>query len=488
MFLVHALAEMVRRSAVRRNSSRRWPTRRRRNRPLIMEGLEERTLLSYSFELIAATGGAYSALRFVPFLNSEGLVAFQADLRDGGEAVFRTGRHGRLTTIADTRGPLQAFVFAPVMNDDGTVSIGADLRAGYRGIFIGSGGKLTPIADTGPDSPFSTLPTPAAPIYPDRDTVSFRASLRSGGEGMFTGDGGRPTILYVSGGRFAGSFSVPAPIAGGSVAFSAALTKGGEGVFTGDGGPPTTIADTSDGAYSAFSPGGMTDAGTVAFRATRSKGGQAILTGYGESLTWIADTDGPYSSFGVGPGINNAGTVVFLANLDAGGSGLFTGPDPVANKIIASGDPLFGSTLTTFLGRAFPPRGLNDEGQLVFIANLADGRRVVVVAEPDGAAGSRPLPSGDLAALLIWDLQLVSSLPVGTPRELRSAGEDTPAHPDRSLLEAVTLSSVRPDQSGRPPTALSHSARGTVLELVLTEDAVGSLDATLRSDLALAAL
>ncbi len=38
--------------------------------------------------------------------------------------------------------------------------------------------------------------------------------------------------------------------------------------------------------------------------------------------------------------------VVFLADLDDGGKGIFTGPDPISDKVIAIGDPLFGSTVT----------------------------------------------------------------------------------------------------------------------------------------------
>jgi hypothetical protein len=63
----------------------------------------------------------------------------------------------------------------------------------------------------------------------------------------------------------------------------------------------------------------------------------------------ISDTSGPFAgSPGQNPIINNNGTVVFFAMLDTGEIGLFTGPDPVADRVIATGDPLLGSIVVDF--------------------------------------------------------------------------------------------------------------------------------------------
>ena len=88
-------------------------------------------------------------------------------------------------------------------------------------------------------------------------------------------------------------------------------------------------------------------------------------------MTLIADTSGPFSDFldAYFPGINKANQVAFVATLRAGGSGIFTGPDPLADKVIATGDPLLGSTVVR-LGFF---RGLNDAGQIAFWATLANG-------------------------------------------------------------------------------------------------------------------
>jgi arylsulfate sulfotransferase len=363
-----------------------YPRRSPRARPLVIEALEARTLLSYSFTLIADNGpqSPYSVVNNAP-INDQGMVPFRADLRSGGAGIFTRGMDGSLGIIAITSDLVRTFPFGLSISDGGTVSFGADLRDGVRAIFTGSGQELTRLVDTGPDSPFSDLLPPAATIN-NASTVAFRATLMSGGAGLFTvRPGEQPRILYVTGGRFA-SFLSAAVLErhGETVTFRATLSAGADGIFTGSGGATTTIATIGD-TFSALSNQSINDAGTVAFRATLSAGGQAVLKADGGPLTVIADTSGPFSSFfGNATSINNAGTVAFAANLKDAASGIFTGPDPVADKVIATGDPIFGSTVASIDATPFPPRGLNDAGQLTFLVHLADGRTVLVRADPVG--------------------------------------------------------------------------------------------------------
>ena len=110
----------------------------------------------------------------------------------------------------------------------------------------------------------------------------------------------------------------------------------------------TTIAD-STGPLNTFGPSPAINAGgTVLFDAVLDAGGQGMFTGTGvvpNVITTIADTSGPFSNFASLYSINAGGAVAFFATLDAGTEGLFTGPDPVADKVIETGDPLFGDTV-----------------------------------------------------------------------------------------------------------------------------------------------
>jgi hypothetical protein len=83
--------------------------------------------------------------------------------------------------------------------------------------------------------------------------------------------------------------------------------------------------------------------------------------------------------------VNDAGKVVFLADLDSGQRGIFIGPNPVTDKVIQTGDRLFGKTLTAldYLG------DLNERGDFTFryqLADLTTGIAIAVVPEPTVAS------------------------------------------------------------------------------------------------------
>jgi len=335
--------------------------------------------IPYTYTFIADNTGPFSSVNVIgrsPSINDAGTVAFLADLRAGGTGVF-TGAGGPPTTIATTAGPLSFFLSGPYINIAGTVAFVANLDDGTSAVFTGSGGPLTPLY-TSP--PFSELFF-AAPINAV-GTVAFLASFPSD-TGVFSGNGGPLTIIAdTNRGPFNGFTVNQQDINNaGTVAFYATLPAPtpGEGIFMGSGGAVTPVFSTS-GFSTLFFGLALNDPGTAAFLLIEPGGQPRIVTGNGGPLTTVADTTGLFSSFSLGgPAINNAGTVAFLASLDDENSGIFSGPDPVSDKVIETGDALFGSSVASlFLFR----EGLNDAGQIAFLATLADGREVVGRADP----------------------------------------------------------------------------------------------------------
>jgi hypothetical protein len=337
--------------------------------------------IPYTYTSIADNTGPFSSVNSIgrsPSINDAGTVAFLADLRAGGTGVF-TGAGGPLTTVATTAGPLSSFLSGPYINSGGTVAFVANLDNGTSGVFTGSGGPLTPLYTSPPFSElFSAAPINAA------GTVAFLARFPlDTNVGVLSGNGGpATTIADTIHGPFNGFTINQQDINNaGKVAFYATLPAPapGEGIFTGSGGAVTPVFSTS-GFSTLFFGLALNDPGTAAFLLIEPGGQARIVTGNGGPLTTVADTDGLFSSFSLGgPAINNADTVAFLASLDDGSSGIFTGPDPVNNKVIAAGDALFGSSVASlFLFR----EGLNDAGQIAFLATLADGRELVVRADP----------------------------------------------------------------------------------------------------------
>jgi hypothetical protein len=355
-------------------------------------------LLSYSFTLLADDGpnSIFSVAAGVPSVNDQGMAKFHATLRStGADGVFTRDMNGELGIIAVTSDQFKAFPISGGINDAGTVSFGAALKDGTQAIFTGQGAALSRIADTGPDSPFESFLPPAANINND-ELVAFRATLKSGGTAILIGSADEPSrTLYVTGGLFTALLSQNLSRNRSDVVFRAALSTGGEGIFRGDGTETTTIA-TTGGTYRAFSASTMNDAGTAAFEANLTAGGQAVVTGDGTQFNTVADTSGPYGSFFGNVALNNDGQVVFAANLAVGGSGIFIAQDHDVHEIIGTGDRLFGSTVTSFTAVPFAPvGGLNNEGQVAFVANLADGREVIVRADPEDADAA--YPAQDLA-------------------------------------------------------------------------------------------
>jgi arylsulfate sulfotransferase len=360
---------------------------RRPRARLILEALEDRCVPSiYTFTPIADTGPSspYSGLEVGQAINNLGAVAFEANLKSGGAGIFTRNADGSQgPIIAITSDLIRDFYLSPYMNDSGTVVFGADLRDGTQALFTGTGTELTRIAGTGPDSPLSSLPPPAARIGSD-GTVCFQALLSSGGKGFFLGDGGLLSILYVTGGRYSAFPGSPASqVHGDTVAFRATLTGGPDGVFRGNGLHTDTIL-TAGNTYSSFLGSEINDAGTVGIIANLTVGGQAIVIKKdGMPLTTFVDTSGPYSHVAEGKlSISNLEGAVFGADLAAGGLGIFNGPDRVADKILATGDEVFGSTVVGFPTNYMNPRALNNVGQIVFRVSLADGRTVLVRADP----------------------------------------------------------------------------------------------------------
>lgn len=80
--------------------------------------------------------------------------------------------------------------------------------------------------------------------------------------------------------------------------------------------------------------------------------------------------------------------MTFYAERDGASAGIFTGPNPVADRVIRGGDPLFGSTVDAV---SFFGKGSNDAGDVAFsyrLANARDGIWIADVPEPSHASGS----------------------------------------------------------------------------------------------------
>lgn len=332
---------------------------------------------NFTFTKIADLSGSFSQLG-TPAINDSGTVAFFAGL-DSSEIGIFTSSGNDTTTISSSSRPFTSFSTQPALNNSGTVTFSGSLDARNGGIFTGNGGSVTTIADS--SGPF-VITTGNIPALNDSGTVAFNAFLDAAGGGIFTSSGG--TVTTIADTNDFRSFRQPFINNSGTVAFVAGLTTGTSAIVTSAGEATSIIADTS-GPNNFISFGDLVtlnNSGTVAFRASSVTGVSGIFTGSGGPVTTIIDNSGAFNlSLSISPpiAINDSGTVAFLTDLDSREIGIFTGPDPVADKVIATGDPLFGSTVTSL---GFSNKGLSNSGQLAFFARLADGSEAIVRTEP----------------------------------------------------------------------------------------------------------
>jgi hypothetical protein len=118
--------------------------------------------------------------------------------------------------------------------------------------------------------------------------------------------------------------------------------------------------------------------GSVTFLAYPTQGGYGIFKRNGGKITNIAHSNGCLSQFAA-PSLNDAGAIAFQANLNGTDEGIFMATGSTVKKVIAIGDYLFGSKVTSLV---FSPGGFNNAGQIAFFARLADGTSGIFRADP----------------------------------------------------------------------------------------------------------
>jgi hypothetical protein len=318
-----------------------------------------------------------------------------ASINAGGDVAFRAGRlaadgfntipgiyrvnavDGSISTIAEDDKRFNFIGRNPSMNDSGQVSFAARIDEGKKAdtesILRGSGRKLTTIASTRDEFNFFGFDTSVS----NSGEVAFKAELDEAfnfDEGLFSGFGRGTTTHYLaSTSQFGGNDSRPSINNLGDIAFDESIDFD-DGIFAGREGTFRTI-EAPDPDVSVQEPT-YNDGGTAAYERSffdpvTQEFVTEIVKNDGSQRTTVADTRGAFGSFGFRPpSINNGGEVAFHASLDDFvTSGVFVGPDPVADRVIATGDTLDGRTVQNIV---FCEEGLSGSGQLAFVATLED--------------------------------------------------------------------------------------------------------------------
>lgn len=331
---------------------------------------------------------------FSEAINDSGTVGFSTVDFSTFETTIFTGSGGALTPVVQSNDSL-LLVESFDINNSGTVLFLGVRNDDSTGLFTSSGGSITTIADdSGLFSSFGPFGLPFGSTINDQGIVAFFASLEAGGEGIFTGSGGAVTAIADTSSIFSG-FAGDAFINNNdSVAFAANLSAGGKGIFTSSDNGFTTIVDSS-GIFDGFGTPAINDRGTLVFTAFLDSGELSLYKASNEFITPIINSNESFVGLG-DPAINNNGSIAFFGILADSTEGIFTGADPVLDKVIATGDTLFGKTVT---GLGFFNRGLNNSNQISFFARFDDGSEGIFRADPMAEPTAVPEPASILGML-----------------------------------------------------------------------------------------
>ena len=325
---------------------------------------------SYALTPLAETGERFSDFApYVASINDDGLVAFQASLREGGSGAYVTDGE-TITVIVESGGDLVGEVCShPDINHEGSSCFYAELESGGRAVLLVRGGVTTSLAESA---------GPLGPTINEAGTVAFRTEGNTAGHGIYCGSGGSVTTIADCTARFRQFHGLPVIDDTGSVTFRADLATGSEGIYLGDGERVHTIVETGETFTSLGSFPFRNNAGVVAFCGRLAAGGSGVFVAWEGEIETVVDTNGSFESFR-GVLLDEAGRIVFYATPRGGTLGVFSGPDPVADCLLSEGSPLVGSTVVEF---ALNPVSINATGQIAIRVSLTDGRQLMLRADP----------------------------------------------------------------------------------------------------------
>jgi len=340
-----------------------------------------RAATTYTFTKIVDNGaGAFNLMFFRTYiLNGNGAVAFAPAGQGAGIYIGSGGDISTVVTGAPTNYLLTGF------NDSGTV------------VYEASGSITT---NTAGGTPFQVAPNGSSTSLPainNSGTVVFTTIDNA----VMTRNGSAAAQTLVSNTALPRANQLLAPIlyglginSSGTVAFYginvASETSCNCGLFL--------VAPGSNPVLASFKQNvtentELNDSGAVAFIGTYNGAKGVFVVQNGQVGAAVDLTNQTVSLATQYVSLNNKGEVAYFAKFDISPftQGIFTGPDKVNDKVIANGDPLFGSVVSSIGTSEFGGRFLNDKGQIAFSYALSNGLRGIAVATP--VASNTPPPS-----------------------------------------------------------------------------------------------
>jgi len=361
------------------------------------------TLNGYRFTEIP-TAHAFSNI-YTPSINNGGNVAFAGRSSAGSGGVYLYDGVGINTLAADTGfSPSLTFTNQPIsLNDSGTVAYHANNGA-ISGIYTANSTACCTLIDNTVGANWASINNSGTVGLVARTPALDGSGRNFQNEVTHAAGAAANTFTNISRDRLAGT-QYPTINNLGVMSFLASPSSGtptlpGESstpdIMTADSsGSITIVADASRLSSVGVWPT-LNDAGTVVFTGGLRTGGNGLFVSTASTprngFSTLADSSGIFSYF---PqfAINNDGKVVFTAVSDGGGNAaLYDGG--TLGRIVGPGDFLeTGSTSLEVGSILFGREGLNDSGEIVFMANLIGGSPHLYTASPVSVSSVPAPPS-----------------------------------------------------------------------------------------------
>lgn len=320
---------------------------------------------AYTLLPVAVTGERFADFApYVASIDEDGMVAFQATLPDGGSGVYVGRADDQVDTVVETKDGVLAEITSHPDVAGGVVCFYARLTTGGSAVACVRDGMTSVVAEGH---------GPLGPTLNGAGVLGFRTAYA-----VCAGDASAVTTVAEMGSAYRAFDGLPVVDDRGCITFRADLVGGGQAIDVGDGARSTRIARTGD-EYAELGrfPHSSRDGATVAFVATRPDGRSGVYVVEDGATDVVVDSSAGFESFR-GALLDSAGRAVFYATPRGGALAVYAGGDS-ADPLLGVGTPLHGSTVAGF---ALNPVSVNGAGQLAIRVALADGRGMIVRADP----------------------------------------------------------------------------------------------------------
>jgi hypothetical protein len=226
----------------------------------------------------------------------------------------------------------------------------------------------------------------SSPAIISRGQIAFQMSWRDGLKGIGILGSNSITTMHVG-----ERFSVYEELVindNGTVAFRVRgkSARSSAKIFLFKNGEATLIAsDGLFGGYKKVSRKGIAinNLDQVAFSVTKHFGETAVVVSADGEIQTVVDESGAYETVGRVVGITDDGTVAFSAKVRGScSSGIYTGPDPIADKVVESGDEIDGIEV------GWSGIQMNNRGEFAFMTD--DGVERLYLAQPIHSSQHQP--------------------------------------------------------------------------------------------------